>query len=185
VATLHGFLGCVLQLMRASPYPPVALAYVCVCLGGLATVLLESRAVLCSSYLRKRTAEYFKFLSFQWGRGVLYLALGLLTSMIRYPSVPQLVVGGYFLLLGAVSLLFGLWVMRRLQALRETLTEDEKVLREKFDQYDPDHEGRVNAGDLALICADLGSRLSHSELETAILTLDVRDWLLASWLGRP
>ena len=37
---------------------------------------------------------------------------------------------------------------------------------------DFERQGRIPATDLATICADLGSRLSHQELEGAILTLD-------------
>ena len=62
---------------------------------------------------------------------------------------------------------------RRLESLRGTLTEDEKVIKEKLTRFDRDGIGRVRAEDLAAICAELGSRLSHRELENAILTLDV------------
>jgi hypothetical protein len=171
------FVRCTGQLIAelfysGDPWPPLVLHHVMSCMLGLSAVLLEARPLLCSSYMHKKTREYAKALSFLWGRGVLYLITAAFL-LLRYPEVAEMVLAGCFATLGCMAIVVGGGSQRRLQGLRETLTEDEKVLREKFDQHKDEH-GKVKAAKLATVCAELGSRLSHDELEHAVLTLDVR-----------
>lgn len=147
---------------------------------GLAALLLEGRAVLCPTALRKRSREYLKLLSYVWGRGCFYLltaaVLGLGLSDDDDPtttsSTLDVAAAAGFALLGLVDVVFGRAAQRRLQELRGHLMEDEQLIRAKFDRLDVDGRNRVPAADLAVVCAELGSRLSHQELEGAILTLD-------------
>jgi hypothetical protein len=165
-------------LAPENAWPPLLVYHLLSTLLGAAAVLLEARALLCSVELRKRTREYLKILTFLWGRGLLYLIGGLFLSM-RYPSMADLILAGYFVALGAMGLVVGLGVRRRLQTLKGSMTEDEKVIRDKFDRFDADGTGRVAASDVAQLCTELGSRLSHRELESAVLTLDVSTvWLI-------
>ena len=52
----------------------------------------------------------------------------------------------------------------KLKHLRSSMT-DEAELRAKFAQFDTDRDGRLSSAELATLCADLGSMLSHAELE--------------------
>lgn len=156
---------------------------------GVAALLLEGRALLCPTALKKRSREYLKLLSFLWGRGALYLLTAAVLALrltdpaasddtnqttptpITFISLDAALAAG-FALLGAADVGFGLAVQRRLHELRGHLMEDEQLIRAKFDRLDIHRRGRVPAADLAAVCAELGSRLSHQELEGAILTLD-------------
>jgi hypothetical protein len=154
---------------------------------GAAAILLEGRSLLCPTALKKRSREYLKLLSFLWGRGLLYLltaailALRFTDPATRSASSASTLVSSItidaalaagFALLGAADVGFGLAVQKRLRELRGHLMEDEQLIRAKFDRLDIHRRGRVPAADLAAVCAELGSRLSHQELEGAILTLD-------------
>lgn len=133
--------------------------------------------------MKKRSREYLKLLSFTWGRGLLYLltaailALRLTDPATRSARVASTItidaaLAAGFALLGAADVGFGLAVQKRLRELRGHLMEDEQLIRAKFNRLDIHRRGRVPAADLAAVCAELGSRLSHQELEGAILTLD-------------
>lgn len=151
-------------------------------LSGIAVLLLEGRACLCPVSLKKRSREYVKLLSYLWGRGCFYLLIAAILAVrlsddasggsTTAPPTVNAAAAGAFALLGTVDVCFGLMAQRRLIRLKGHLMEDEELIRAKFDRLDVDRRGRVSAADLAVLCAELGSRLSHQELEGAILTLD-------------
>ncbi|EWM23835.1 calmodulin like myosin light chain [Nannochloropsis gaditana] len=194
---------------------------------GFSLLLLECRSVFCSTFLHKKTREYFKFLSYLWGRGLLYLVTGALLAL-RFLSTPTAsppassllfsppsssssspplpsptyldsFLSLYLALLGALLLLLSLHYARRLSSTshpptllpHHTTTDPLLLLRAKFDRADIYSQGKIPSTDLAMICAELGSRLSHQELETAILTLDANrhgeveyDDFVEWWQGR-
>lgn len=158
-------------LLATDLWPPALMHHLLCSLLGLSTMLLEARPLLCTAHARKKTREYLKLFSFLWGRGVLNLIIAALL-VLRYPEVTDLSLAGAFAALAAIDVVVGVASQRRLQALRETLTEDEKLLKDKFEAH-RDASGKVQAKELAAICTELGSRLSHDELEHAILTVDV------------
>lgn len=100
------------------------------------------------------------------------LALRLSDEPSNSSSTINAAVAGGFAMLGAIDVGFGLMAQRRLNKLKGHLMEDEELIRAKFDRLDVDRRGCVPAADLAVLCAELGSRLSHQELEGAILTMD-------------
>lgn len=162
-----------LSLLFSSPelYPALLLrAYDTIL--GVVVVLLECRSFLCTLRTRKKTAELAKALTYLAGRGVLYAFIGGLLAL-QYPEVVDLTMAAYMSCLGFMSVLFGLSAQRRLAHLSTTMTEDEKIFKEKFDKYDEEGLGTVSTAQVATICAELGSRLSHHELEAAVLSLDV------------
>lgn len=203
---------------------------------SLATILLECRSVLCSLHMHKKTREYFKFLSYLWGRGLLYLFTGAILSLRFLPFSPtssspfssssspppfppttlvDMLSSLYFTLLGLFLLLLSLHYHRRLSSSSSssssyslsssspslppsllphtipTIDDPLLLLRSKFARADIYSQGKIPSTDLATICAELGSRLSHQELEGAILTLDANrngevayDDFVEWWRGR-
>ena len=85
-----------IDLAAVTTWPPLVLHEFLSALIGLATALMECRALLCSLYIRKRTREYLKICSFLWGRGLVYIAAGAFFA-IRYPALTDVVVAVYFL----------------------------------------------------------------------------------------
>jgi len=188
---------------------------------SLATILLECRSVLCSLHTHKKTREYFKFLSYLWGRGLLYLSTGAILSLRFLPSssssssssfssspsfppttLADTLASLYFSLLGLLLLLLSLHYHHRLSTSSSpppsllphtapTIDDPLLLLRSKFARADIYSQGKIPSTDLATICAELGSRLSHQELEGAILTLDANrngevayDDFVEWWRGR-
>lgn len=139
---------------------------------GMLIVVLELRTLMCTLKTRKRTADLVKALSYLAGRGALNLFVAGLLAL-HYPRMVDLTLAAYLACLGCMSLCFGFSAHRRLAYLSHSMTEDEKIFKEKFDKYDEEGLGKVSTAQVATICAELGSRLSHRELETAVLSLDV------------
>jgi len=168
--------------------------------------------------MHKKTREYFKFLSYLWGRGLLYLFTGAILSLRFLPSSFKTISSSspsfppttmvdtlssfYFTLLGLLLLLLFLHYHHRLSSSSSpapsllphtspTIDDPLLLLRSKFARADIYSQGKIPSTDLATICAELGSRLSHQELEGAILTLDANrngevayDDFVEWWRGR-
>jgi len=139
---------------------------------GILVVALECKPVFCSFRTRKVAATLLKALTYLVGRGVLYIFLGTLLCM-HYPNVVDLGLASYMIVVGSGCVLFGWTTQKKLATLSHTMTEDEKCFKEKFDKYDEEKNGTVTSAHVVTICEELGSRLSHHELEAAVLSLDV------------
>lgn len=74
--------------------------------------------------------------------------------------------------LGAAILVVGVALGAKLRSIRRELSSVDKT-RQTFQQFDEDGDGRLSTTELSRLCHSLGSKLTHSELEAAIVSLDV------------
>lgn len=158
---------------------------------GLLIAVSEARVTVCSSYLRRIVEEWLPLLRSTSGRAWFLFFVGTLALAQWNVNGSQLlnIISGIVLEVLAVAYtVVACLAARRLAEVREKLTGPE--VEERFDEFDVDGSGALDSVEFADLCKELGTALSHAELEAALVTLDTdRDGtiskgeFLAWWRG--
>lgn len=137
---------------------------------------------------RETILEYSNFLRFLWGRGCFQLFAGLL-QLTQVKCHMASGSGAFMCFVGILSILVGRSASRRIKELRNSLN-DEKLVKERFQQHDTDGDGFINSSQFSSLLRSFGVALSAKETEIAFHYLDRDDDDLVSemqviewWLG--
>ena len=186
----------VLSLLGSLLNPLHLLVELYVVAAGVVSLALETSAYpengtlnrLKIGAVRKVVMAEARVLTTLTGRSGFYFVLSTLL-LAQQATLLDLLIGLYGLFLSIGMFVMGRQAAGKLKHLRSSMT-DEAELRAKFAQFDTDRDGRLSSAELATLCADLGSMLSHAELEGAIKLLDTngdghieRDEFVAWWTG--
>jgi len=161
-------------------------------LFGLLICTLEAPFFFSSSLViiqtRETILEYCNFLRFLWGRGCFQLFAGLLqlTQVKNHMTSGS---GAFMCFVGILSILVGRSASRRIKELRNSLN-DEKLVKESFQQHDNDGDGFINSLQFSVLVRSFGVALSAKETDVAFRYLDRDNDNLVSdiqfvewWLG--
>jgi EF-hand domain pair len=130
----------------------------------LATNPLSARA-----HLRNIMTRNFNIFRFLWGRGLLYVAAGILS--VAQMWIVNVYSGAYMIAVGVISLIVGVHASRKFAALRNSLA-DESFLLLVFSNYDTDGDGYVNPSEFAVLLSDLGMELDDRYTLKAFNVID-------------
>ncbi len=140
------------------------------CIFGMVIVVLETQDFSCTAGLRDSIREYAKFLTFVGGRAAFYAFAGSL-SLAQFPNFIDTIVGGYLIGMGFLSIIVGKATSMKLQHLKSHLKTDE-ACKGLFDQFDGNHDGRLDRLEFGKLALALGADLSVNEINTAMSVLD-------------
>ena len=147
-----------------------------VCILFMATFILildgrflASNPLSARAHLRNIMTRNFNIFRFLWGRGLLYIAAGILSVAQMWPVC--LYSGIYVICVGVVALFVGVHASRKFAALRNSLA-DESFLLLVFSNYDTDGDGYVNPSEFAILLADLGMELDDRYTLKAFNVID-------------
>jgi EF-hand domain pair len=130
----------------------------------LATNPLSARA-----HLRNIMTRNFNIFRFLWGRGLLYVAAGILS--VAQMWIVNVYSGAYLIAVGVIALIVGVHASRKFAALRNSLA-DESFLLLVFSNYDTDGDGYVNPSEFAVLLSDLGMELDDRYTLKAFNVID-------------
>jgi hypothetical protein len=147
---------------------------VCILLMSTFVLILDGRFLASNplsarAHLRNILTRNFNIFRFLWGRGLLYVAAGIL-SVAQMWKV-NLYAGFYVISVGVVALSVGVHASRKFAALRNSLA-DESFLLLVFSNYDTDGDGYVNPSEFAILLADLGMELDDRYTLKAFNVID-------------
>lgn len=74
--------------------------------------------------------------------------------------------------LGGLTLSVGWMLGAKFRSVRRELAAEDQA-RKTFHDFDEDEDGRLSTSELARLCHQMGSKLTHNELQAAVTTLDV------------
>jgi len=164
--TVSGVLG--LFGVLFSPLHAVIEGYMCI--FGVMIIMMEGSKYLCPINLKETVLREAKFLAVLNGRGAFYVFLGTLL-LTQWPNFFDVLIGIYMVLLGFVMVIIGTVAKAKLNAMAGHLT-DENSVNEAFKAVDVDNNGALNYDELAVLCQNLGSKLTKEELAACIQDLD-------------
>ena len=139
-------------------------------LFGFLTVIMERKDT--SQKIKAVIKQYARLLTNPFGRGVIYLLVGLLV-LSRADSL-DLIVGG-IVLTNSILLLISARNMGKVFNELHSAKYTEGYLMQKLYEFDKDKSGFLDSNELAALCQSLGANLTKNELEVALFVLDV-DW---------
>ena len=147
---------------------------VCILLMSTFVLILDGRFLASNplsarAHLRNIMTRNFNIFRFLWGRGLLYIAAGILSVAQMWPV--NLYSGIYVICVGVVALSVGVHASRKFAALRNSLA-DESFLLLVFSNYDTDGDGYVNPSEFAILLADLGMELDDRYTLKAFNVID-------------
>ena len=147
---------------------------VCILLMSVFILILDGRFLASNplsarAHLRNIMTRNFNIFRFLWGRGLLYIAAGILSVAQMWPV--NLYSGIYVICVGIVALSVGVHASRKFAALRNSLA-DESFLLLVFSNYDTDGDGYVNPSEFAILLADLGMELDDRYTLKAFNVID-------------
>jgi len=117
----------------------------------LATNPLSARA-----NLRNIMTRNFNIFRFVWGRGLLYIAAGVLS--VAQMWIITICSGAFMIIMGIIAIIVGVHASRKFAALRNSLA-DESFLLLVFSNYDQDGDGYIQPNEFAHLLTDLGMEL--------------------------
>jgi hypothetical protein len=119
--------------------------------------------------LRNFITRHLNVLRLVWGRGMLYLLVGLLN--IAHETLVCYVSGGLMMTIGIIAILSGLHAYHNLSTLRQSLS-DENFLLMEFMKHDENHDGYLNSSEFAQFIWDLGLEFDDLYTLKAFNTID-------------
>jgi len=137
---------------------------------GIMIVILEAQNKL--SFLSKVTSKLYrnaKFLSYLWGRGIVYFVAG--TLEVSQREFLDLIVGGYVCFVGILFIFVGRRASKKLASVRRTACTAEQ-LQENFAKSDIDGKGSLTVTQFGELTTALGLDLNRREVEAAFMELD-------------
>lgn len=162
-----GTLGLLWGFFGGSLY--ASLVYIFVVFFGIVGVILEMKKSLLNAMQLQTLREEAHFLFLPTGRSVFYVFTGLF--LLTQSGCLVFLDGLFAIFVGATIYLSSRNAIAALAALRYAASNEE-ALRKKFIEFDEDGSGTLSTAELAQLCANLGSNLSHNELEAALFVLD-------------
>mmetsp|Transcript_18220 Transcript_18220/g.34565 ORF Transcript_18220/g.34565 Transcript_18220/m.34565 type:complete len:356 (-) Transcript_18220:75-1142(-) len=147
---------------------------VCILFMSMFVLILDGRFLASNplsarAHLRNIMTRNFNIFRFLWGRGLLYIAAGILSVAQMWPV--NLYAGIYVICVGVVALSVGVHASRKFAALRNSLA-DESFLLLVFSNYDTDGDGYVSPSEFAILLADLGMELDDRYTLKAFNVID-------------
>jgi len=148
--------------------------YLCIIfMAGLVMILdgrwMSSHPLSVRSHLRNIITRNFNILRFMWGRGLLYITVGVLTLAQMWQWA--IYAGSFMCVVGVLSVGVGIHASRKFAALRNSLA-DESFLLLVFANYDHDGDGFVDPREFSMILMDLGVELDDRYTLKAFNTID-------------
>jgi len=137
---------------------------------GIMIVVLEAGTKL--SFFSRISSKLFRnarFLSYLWGRGIVYFVAGSLEVSQR--EFLDLIVGCYVCFVGVLYIFVGRRAAKKLAAARRTACTAEE-LQENFAKADLDGKGALTVHQFGEMTRNLGLDLNRREVEAAFLQLD-------------
>lgn len=137
---------------------------------GIMIVILESGTKL--SFMSRVTGKIYrnaKFLTYLWGRGIVYFVAGSLEVSQR--EFLDLIVGGYVCFVGILFIVIGRRAGKKLASVRRTACTAEQ-LQENFAKADLDGKGSLTVSQFGELTKSLGLDLNQREVEAAFMQLD-------------
>jgi hypothetical protein len=137
---------------------------------GTVIVILESSAKL--SFLNRLTSKMYRnarFLTYLWGRGIVYFVAGSLEVSQR--EFLDFIVGSYVCFVGILFIIVGRRASKKLAAARRTACTAEE-LQENFAKNDVDGEGALTVTQFGEMTKSLGLDMNRREVEAAFIQLD-------------
>jgi hypothetical protein len=130
----------------------------------LATNPLSARA-----HLRNIMTRNFNIFRFLWGRGLLYIAAGVLSVSEMW--LITIISGAVMILVGLIALIVGVYSSRKFSSLRNSLA-DESFLLLVFSNYDSDGDGHLVPREFSFLIQDLGMELDDRYTLKAFNVID-------------
>lgn len=186
LTTLSGLIG-VLNVL--SPFDMLASAYLF--FFGITMVFLEVHEKIgYLDFLYKSIQHWMRALTTIWGRSLFYLYVGSL--FLSKWTFFGILLGTYLCACGVFTYVTGKSAAQKLQDAAFEMSDMEQgsaeFLKHKFDEFDPDGSGMIDAKELQKLLQGLGQHLSKPELDSALGILDTngsgkidflefKDWL--------
>lgn len=142
------------------------------CLGVIVILLESSNMPFISENFRQNLANYANFLTFVWGRGILYFVAG--TLELTQTGIPDMIVGCYMCLLGIAYIIIGRKTAKKLRTMRSELFSPLQ-LRSKFNEADKDGTGTLTMGQFKALTDSMGLDMNRRETEAAFMCMDKND----------
>lgn len=136
---------------------------------GAVACALEYKDVLMTASARTFIRREALFLYRPYGRAAFYFFMGLL--IVAKGGVLNLMVGVYAMAVGVIVFISSRSALSFLDRIRGSM-KTEREVAVKFAEFDADHSGGLDSGELARLCQALGAPQSLNELEAALFILD-------------
>ena len=145
---------------------------------SLIGLILEVTPIVCTKRCRHSIEHWVKLFSRTKGRGILYLFLGAIQLSAKdFSDFISTAIGISLVCCGVFSFLVSIHASQKLNRLHAAMiqghTDDLVYARSKFNEFDADNSGALEAPELAACAASLGSELSSNELVAIFSLLDV------------
>lgn len=165
VTSVMGFLGNVLFLDWISAIFDVYVFFL-----GILIVLLESgRRLRIFSSMESSIYKNARFLSYIWGRGMIYFVAG--TIQIALRDILDIAIGLFVCFVGITYILVGRRTAKKLAEARRSTCTPEK-LQEFFAVADVDGKGSLTLDQFRQLISSLGLDLNRRETEAAFMQID-------------
>jgi hypothetical protein len=119
--------------------------------------------------LRNLVTRHFNVFRLVWGRGILYMAAGLLN--MAHEMTMCYITGGAMMGIGVIAVITGSRASKNLATLRKSLSDDEFLWLE-FLKHDIDRDGYLNPSEFAQFIWDLGLEFDDLYTLKAFTTID-------------
>ena len=148
--------------------------YVCITILSIMIMALEGRfmsthPMSLRSHVRNLITRNFSILRFLWGRGFLYVTVGILS--IGQMWAPSVYSGAFLLFVGVMALAVGVHASRKFALLRNSLA-DQSYLLLVFSTYDTDADGYIDAREFSMLLMNLGVELDDRYTMKAFNSID-------------
>jgi hypothetical protein len=119
--------------------------------------------------LRNFVTRHLNVLRLVWGRGMLYILVGLVN--MAHEAFMCFISGSVMVAIGLIAITSGLRAYQNLLTLRQSLADEEFVWHE-FIKHDVDHDGYLNPSEFAQFIWDLGLEFDDLYTLKAFNTID-------------
>jgi hypothetical protein len=141
----------------------------CMILGIMICILESSSKLKFLDRATQKIIRNAKFLSYLWGRGIVYFVAGSLEVSQR--EFLDVIVGSYVCFVGILFILIGKRASKKLASVRRTACCAEQM-QEYFAMADVDGKGSLTVVQFGELTKSLGLDLNRREVEAAFMELD-------------
>jgi hypothetical protein len=130
---------------------------------------LSSNPLSARAHLRNILTRNFNIFRYLWGRGLLYIAAGVLSMSEMW--MMTMISGAVMILIGVIALFVGIHASRKFATLRSSLA-DESFLLLVFSNYDSDGDGYLDPSEFSMLLSNLGMELDDRYTLKAFNVID-------------